>query len=64
MAKQVDLVYTVTVKAVLVEGRESTRERIAEEIRGHLEDDSDPVAVYGDKDGKYDITEWVVSLKT
>lgn len=61
MAKKIDLEFTVRVTIELTDGKESTRGYVAEEIRQHLEDDSNPGAVYGDKDGQYDVTKWVVS---
>jgi hypothetical protein len=62
MAKQVELTFTVKMTVKLAEGKESTKNYIAEEARVHLEDDANPGAFYGDKDGRYDVTAWVVSL--
>lgn len=53
--------FTVTAEVELADGKESTREYIAEDIRMHLEDDSNPGFLYPD-DNEYEITSWKAVL--
>lgn len=55
--KTAKITFTVTAEVRLAEGRESTTEYVAEDIRQHLEDDSNPGYFYPD-DNEYEVTSW------
>lgn len=59
--KEATIQFLVTVKVRLAEGKPSTTEYVAEDIRQHLEDDSNPGSVYPD-DNEYEITSWSAAL--
>lgn len=58
--KTAKLTFLVTAEVRLAEGRESTADYVAEDIRMHLEDDSNPGSVYPD-DNEYEITSWTAA---
>lgn len=55
--REATITFTVTAKVRLIEGKQSTRDYVAEDIRMHLEDDSNPGSVYPD-DNEYEIMSW------
>jgi hypothetical protein len=57
--KKGKFVFTVTAEVALTDGKASTREYVAEDLRMHLDDDSNPGSVYPD-DNEYEITSWTV----
>lgn len=49
--------FLVTIETELVDGKESTRDYVAEDIRMQLDDDANPGILYPD-DNEYEITSW------
>lgn len=60
--KQATITFTVTATVKLAEGRESTRDYVAEDLRIYLEDDSKPDFIFPDRN-EYAITSWTVSTQ-
>jgi hypothetical protein len=60
MANANEFRFTVTVKVQHADGPKVDRETLSEEIRIHLEDDSNPESVYPE-DSEYEVTEWIVT---
>lgn len=60
MPKANEFRFIVTCKVKHAGGPKVDRETIAEEIRAHLEDDSDPDYVYPE-DSEYAVSEWTVT---